>query len=170
MYAIACTLPSAFAVSKPFAGKPKVVSEEEMQDLLLKGWVKTYRGIQDYSHDGNKVTKDAATLAQEFRDGSYFAGAGTDGAGIYTTMDFNLAKSYAGPKGVVLKMALPPKSFMSATEFNDVITSHRERIKSGKTNFWFDDDLGVYLASKGVRATLNYRNIGGKTPDGKIYI
>ncbi len=155
------------AEKQGFAGKPKIVTEKEMADLQSKGWVTTYRGIQDYSKDAVNVTKDAKTLAQEFREGSYYAGFGASGDGIYTTTDFDVAKGYAGPKGVVLKIAIPPASFMSPVEFNDAIDSHRERIRSGKTNFWQDDDLGVDLASKGKRAALHYRNIGGKTPDGK---
>jgi hypothetical protein len=155
------------AEKQGFAGKPKIVTEKEMADLQSNGWVTTYRGIQDYSKDTVNVTKDAKTLAQEFREGSYYAGFGASGDGIYTTTDFGVAKGYAGPKGVVLKIAIPPASFMSPVEFNDAIDSHRQRIRDGKTNFWQDDDLGVDLASKGKRAALHYRNIGGKTPDGK---
>jgi hypothetical protein len=155
------------AEKQGFAGKPKIVTEKEMADLQSNGWVTTYRGIQDYSKDTVNVTKDAKTLAQEFREGSYYAGFGASGDGIYTTTDFGVAKGYAGPKGVVLKIAIPPASFMSPAEFNDAIDSHRQRIRDGKTNFWQDDDLGVDLASKGKRAALHYRNIGGKTPDGK---
>lgn len=148
------------AEKQGFAGKPKVLSEEEMNKLKAQGWVTTYRGIKDYSAGGGEITKSAETLAEEFRTGSYYAGLGMSGDGIYTTTDLDSAREYATKDGVVLKIAVPPNTYMSPDSFNDAVVSHRERISSNETNFWLDDDLGVELAAKGYRASLHYRNLG----------
>lgn len=53
------------------AGRPKVVTEQEMEDLKKKGWMISYRGLKQASH------------TDAFKHGDFFAGSGLFGNGIY---------------------------------------------------------------------------------------
>lgn len=149
------------AEKQGFDGKPKVVSSEEIDQLEKDGWTIAYRGITDFSAGGRDAIKwKAEELAEELRTGNYHAGAGTDGDGLYFTTDKSVAESYAGSKGVVVRVAIPPNSTLTTNEFNDEIVSHREKIsKGGVGDFWGADDIGVSLASKGFRGAESLRKM-----------
>lgn len=149
------------AEKQGFDGKPKVVSSDEIDQLEKDGWTVAYRGIQDFSEGGRDAVKwKAEELAEEFRTGNYHAGAGTDGDGLYFTTDKGVAESYAGSKGTVVKVAIPPNSTLTADQFNAEIISHREKInKGGVGDFWGADDIGVSLASKGFRGAESLRKM-----------
>ena len=164
------------AEKQGFDGKPKVVSSDEIDQLEKEGWTVAYRGIQDYQQRGwDAVKYSAINLAEEFKTGNYHAGAGTDGDGLYFTTDKSVAESYAfsgeygGIEGVVVKVAIPPNSTLTANQFNEVITSHREKInKGGVGDFWGADDIGVSLASKGVRGAQSLRRMQNSFDDPRI--
>jgi len=149
------------AEKQGFDGKPKVVTSDEIEQLGKDGWTIAYRGVKDFSAGGRDAIKwKAEELAEELRTGNYHAGAGTDGDGIYFTTDKGVAESYAGSKGVVMKVAIPPNSILTADEFNDKIVNHREKInKGGVGDFWGADDIGVSLASKGFRGAESLRKM-----------
>jgi hypothetical protein len=150
------------AKKQGFDGKPKVVSAEEITNLEKQGWTIAYRGIQDYSYNGVDVTTTAKQLGNEFKNGDYFAGEGTNGSGIYLTPNIDLAKMYAKKNGVILKVAVPPNSYLDENDFHKEVTSHRETFRSNKISFWGSEDLGVSLASKGYRGARVNMNIGDK--------
>jgi len=149
------------AEKQGFDGKPKVVSSKEIDQLEKDGWAIAYRGIQDFSEDGVGAVKfKAKDLAEELRTGNYHAGAGTDGDGIYFTSDKVVAKSYAGQKGIVVRVAIPPDSVLTPDVFHAEIKNHKEKInKGGVGDFWGADDIGVSLASKGIRGAQSVRGI-----------
>jgi len=162
------------AEKQGFDGKPKVVSSEEIDQLEKDGWAIAYRGInyhketvlQGYDEETGLRTQNlqeefyysAESLAEEFRTGNYHAGAGTDGDGIYFASNETLARDFAGPKGVVVRVAIPPNSVLTPDVFHDEIKSHREKInKGGVGDFFGADDIGVSLASKGIRGAQSLR-------------
>jgi hypothetical protein len=149
------------AEKQGFDGKPKVVSSDEMEQLEKDGWTIAYRGIKDFSEGGRDAVKwKAEELAEEFRTGNYHAGSGTDGDGIYFTTDKLVAESYAGSKGTVVRVAIPPNSVLTPDLFHAEIKNHREKISSaGVGDFWGADDIGVSLASKGIRGAQSLRGI-----------
>jgi hypothetical protein len=150
------------AEKQGFAEKPKVVSSDEIDQLEKDGWTVAYRGVKDYRERGaDSVKWEAERLAEEFRTGNYHAGSGTDGDGLYFTTNRRVAVGYAGPEGKIIKVAIPPSSTLTPDQFNDEIKSHREKIsKGGVGDFWGADDIGVSLASKGVRGAQSKRMMG----------
>ncbi len=156
------------AEKQGFDGKPKVLSSEEIDQLEKDGWTIAYRGIQDFQQAGwDAIKYSGEDLAEQFRTGNYHAGAGTDGDGIYFTTDKSVAESYAfagsysGAKGAVIRVAIPPNTTLTADEFDDEIVSHRARVSKmgGVEQFWGADDLGVSLASRGVRGAQSLRKM-----------
>jgi len=181
------------AEKQGFAGKPKVVSSEEMAQLEKEGWTIAYRGIANPKMYGSNLPS-AKDFADEFRNGDYYAGAGVTGDGIYLTTDLSLAKTYteqdsvAFGTGVVLKVAIPPRfteiksgqgkglkreNYLDRVDFENEVEKHRNQIDKGKgASFRGADDLGVALAAKGIRGAKQIRGISLRStpsaPSGKF--
>ena len=168
------------AEKQGFAGKPKVVSSEEMTNLEKEGWTIAYRGIANPKMYGPNLPT-AEDFAEDFKNGDYYAGAGVTGDGIYLTTNYDLAKSYteqdslAFGTGKVLKVAIPPRfteiktgqgkglkreNYLDEVDFENEVVEHRNQIDKGKgPSFRGADDLGVALAAKGIRGVKQVRGI-----------
>ena len=170
------------AEKQGFAGKPKVVSAKEMDNLEKEGWTIAYRGIANpkvYGPVGTVYT--ANEFSEDFRSGDYFAGAGVTGDGIYLTTNFNVARGYADSdslafgRGVVVKVAIPPQftkmqsgqakgfnreNYLDEDSFHDELESHRNLISKKGPSFRGADDIGVALAAKGIRGVKQSRDVG----------
>jgi hypothetical protein len=139
-----------------FSGLPKVVSSDEMDQLEKQGWTIAYRGIQDGTIVGYKELR-AQDLAKQFLEGDYYGGFGTFANGTYCAEDARVAETYADTpsKGVVMKIAIPPKTIMSRDEFLRFVDKSYDESKKDplfrKHLFYGDDDLGRLLMAKGYR-------------------
>jgi hypothetical protein len=135
-----------------FTGLPKVVSSSEMASLEKKGWTIAYRGIASIvDAKADEVIVEAKDLADGFRKGDYFAGLGISGNGIYLASNKKEAIGYAGDKGEVLKVAIPPNTLMGS-EFKEELATHRDAIMNEKLGgFYGGDEIGRKLAARGVR-------------------
>lgn len=93
-----------------FNGKPKLVSKEELDNLVDQGWTKTFRGLED-SSEGLK-TLTAQDAIEAFKTGEHYGGIGYMGNGTYSSTIYETAfNEYAGKKADnVMTMAIDPKA------------------------------------------------------------
>jgi len=153
-----------------FNGRPKAVETiEELKKVAEGGGQIVFRGVSDYSEnvaraesmiqrndsfDKGDVTLKATDIAQDFVTGSYRAGWGYFGNGIYTTNDAQLAAHYAQQRdidngnmgnGVIIAMAIPKSARMPSKEV--VKMAMKESV-----TFTGSRDVGRNLAAKGYQA------------------
>jgi len=181
------------AEKQGFAGKPKVVSPQEMANLEKQGWTIAYRGIANpgtvYYGQKNYTSEE---FAEDFKNGDYYAGAGVTGDGIYLTTNYDLAKTYAETnrgQGTVLKVAIPPRftdiqsgqgkglkreNYLDEVSFQDEVELYRQQIDRGKgASFRGADDIGVVLAAKGIRGVKQKRSMklkGNEFGDVEVFL
>jgi hypothetical protein len=114
-----------------FHGKPRVVTRQEMDDLIVQhGWKMLHRGINH--HD----PAQADAWAEEFRSGDrQYAGLGAFGNGTYTSVDRHTAENYGARRGGVdseragmLRIALNPDArVITTTELNAMMQADQDR-------------------------------------------
>lgn len=148
------------AEKQGFNRLPKIVSADEIERLRKEGWIIAYRGLSTTmieGEDGKATLIRAKQMADDFREGQYFAGLGVHGNGINFALDRETAEIYSEgfyeDGGEVITVAIPPNALMSVADMKKEVAEHRKRISDGQTNFYGDDDISRSLASKGIRGT-----------------
>jgi len=135
-----------------FDGKAEIVDQEEFDKIVADGGTVTHRGIADYydapGADAKYIQGETA-ITNEFAEGSYYAGNGVYGSGIYTSTDVSTANHYAtedGRSGSVVTMAVRPTARIATpTEWN----AAREAARNGTGGFMGADNEGRILAAQG---------------------
>jgi hypothetical protein len=88
-----------------FTAKPTVVSAGEFEELVKKGGIKIYRGVNP---DGRLT---AEQMIEMFKTGDMFVGTGVMGNGVYSSVNYDYVIKYAMDKpGNVIEMVLSPKA------------------------------------------------------------
>lgn len=82
-----------------FDDLPTVVPREQLDELVGKGWVEVYRGV-----DGPQ----AAEFVSDFKVGEFYAGRGIHGGGTYTITSRQTALKFASGNEGMLRMAISP--------------------------------------------------------------
>jgi hypothetical protein len=140
------------AKKQGFDGKAEIVDQKEFDKIVADGGTVTHRGIADYydapGADAKYIQGETA-ITNEFAEGSYYAGNGVYGSGIYTSTDVNTANYYAtedGRSGSVVTMAVRPTARIATpTEWN----AARETARNGTGGFMGADNEGRILAAQG---------------------
>lgn len=99
---------------------PKVVTEQEFDNLILNGATEVYRGVLA------SPKMSAADMVQEFQTGTYYNGYGIYGNGTYASNSFYTSVDYAGGinevmngNGQVMRVAISPDAKMIS--YNDFV-------------------------------------------------
>ncbi len=137
-----------------FNGKPKVVSKKSMDALLAKGeHVELLRGM---APTGGKTGDE---LAEQYRSGDHFPGHGVFGCGTYADGNkgyANVARTYAGHSGAVIRIALPKTAkVIKASELEKMVATNPEAFKGYRATggkLPEEDWLGVQAALAGYDA------------------
>lgn len=86
-----------------FDGKPEVLSKAEMDARVAAGWTPLWRGVEGRRSDSSRHATDhlptSGELADQFRDGPYWAGQGVRGNGTYLTPHLSVAQDYSVREG-----------------------------------------------------------------------
>lgn len=90
----------AIQKAQGFDGKPKVVTRQEMDQLVRGGATEVFRAVR-----GGAGSKTPADLTEEYRTGPLHPGLGVYGNGTYTSPQRETAKKY-GDEKTMLRMAL----------------------------------------------------------------
>lgn len=135
------------ASKQGFNGEAQMVSQEEFDKIVSEGGTVAYRGITDYYIDDKRISGDEIT--NEFAKGSYHAGIGVYGNGIYTTTDKEIGNHYAtedGQRGNLITMAIRPDAKIATP-----LQWHAARMaaKDGKGGFANANNEGRILAAQG---------------------
>jgi len=143
-----------------FNGLPKLVTEQEMEQLKSEGWTGVYRGVR------NLGVKDylAPELVAEFKTGKHYPGLGIFGNGTYASTDIVTAGNYAeGRTANLITLAISPEAkiinykdlqLMLEAEQTQVIDrmGASQYVHSGEMAIF--NDPGRYAASKGYDAII----------------
>jgi len=134
-----------------FNGKPEVLSRSEMDQLEAAGThVELLRGVKPTHTATSKELTDA------FKTGDHFPGHGCFGSGTYadSSKGFgNRAEGYAGPRGDVIRMALPKTArVIEESELEAKVGSPPYGYDSGGAWSGREAWLGVHAALAGYDA------------------
>lgn len=147
---------SSIYEAQGYHAKPRVVSRNEMDQLVRSGWTEAWRGIADFD------TEYAGDLAERFRTGErHFAGEGVHGNGTYTTDTRSTAETYAGEdRAGLLRIAIPPSArLINRSEAGDLRHEYIQNRKDPAMRFVFND-LGRFLAAAGYDGMVVNRRDG----------
>lgn len=157
----------AIIKAQGFDGLPRVVSKQEMDEIITSGVsVEIFRGVDD---GGGKTSLENV---EQFRSGDCFVGRGIYGNGIYFTTVRGTAEKYAGLGEGVIRATLHPDARILAYEVG-LASASKEVLPIPKTSreAFIQDmisrDIGHWAASKGYDAIL--LDPGMKSKD-KFYV
>jgi 8-oxo-dGTP pyrophosphatase MutT (NUDIX family) len=144
--------------------KPKVVAKKDFDALVKQGThIELLRGVKPVGGFTGQ------NLADEFKTGDHFPGHGIFGSGTYTDPTKgagNVASSYAGYSGSVIRMAIPKTAkIIKTSELEKAVPKHPDLFKGYYGSGGKSPDLcwlGVQAALAGYDAIENDAQWGNR--------
>lgn len=137
----------AIAGKQGFDGKPRSVSESEMDTLVTeKGHLELHRGV---SGTGNM---SAADVHAKFRGGDYYGGSGYFGNGTYVGPNKQRSEDFYsdGTKGSMMRMAARPQAkIVTHRDLTDEHSAWLAKQPKGSAQHSVFSDPGRYAAARG---------------------